>query len=97
MAARGSRVDAREALPDGALMPGESVATRNRVVLWALGAGALMVVVTWQLVGPWPAMAVGIVAVLIASVAYRIERPNLPLGDDREDARPVAHDRPWDQ
>jgi hypothetical protein len=79
------------------LLPGESVATRNRVVLWALGAGALLAVVTWQLVGPWAAMAVGIAAVLAASVVYRIERPNLPLRDDPADAQPVAHDRPWDQ
>jgi hypothetical protein len=78
-------------------VPGESVATRNRVVLWALGVGALLAIATWQLVGPWAAMAVGIVAVLVASVAYRVERPNLPMGDDPADARPVAHDRPWDQ
>jgi hypothetical protein len=76
------------------------VATRNRVALWALCSGALLAIATWQLVGRWPALIVGIVAVLAASVAYRIEPPRMPLQDDEAaGVRPSlgAAERPIDQ
>ena len=52
---------------------------RDRVVLWVLGAGALIALTVWLRIGPWPAMVVGLVALLLASVAYRIEPPRIDL------------------
>jgi hypothetical protein len=66
---------------------GGAVAVRDRVALWALAGGALAAVAAWRLVGPWPAMVVGVLAVLVACMAYRVEASridldHLPLDDE---------------
>lgn len=48
---------------------------RDRVVLLVLAAGVIAAVLSWRLVGPWCALAIGLVALAVACVAYRIEAP----------------------
>lgn len=81
-------------------VPGDAVAVRDRVVRWMLGCGAVAALLTWYWVGAWPALAVVLLALVGASVVYRIEPPTIhldaPSDDDadRERSRSRAADRP---
>ncbi|WP_375388524.1 hypothetical protein [uncultured Amnibacterium sp.] len=55
------------------------MAVRDRVALLALAAGVLVGVAAWRLAGPWPAIVVGVLAVLVACAAYRAEAPRIDL------------------
>ena len=64
------------------------MALRDRIVLSALGGGALVALVLWLRVSPWPAMVVVLLAVVVAAVAYRLEPPRIDL-----DGLPLTADK----
>jgi hypothetical protein len=66
------------------------VAVRDRVVLWVLLVGGAVALLTWRSVGPWPAAVLGVAALLVASVAYRIEPPRSDLGGEPPTFETVA-------
>ena len=57
---------------------------RDRVVRWVLACGALAALLAWHFVGAWPAMAIVLLTLIGASIAYRIEPPKIDL-----------HGSPW--
>jgi hypothetical protein len=72
------RVDAEEALPERRACRG-TVAVRDRVVLWVLMVGAVLGLLAWCRLGPWIALVTVLAALLVASVAYRVEPPRIDL------------------
>jgi hypothetical protein len=58
---------------------GDAVVVRDRVVRWVLCGGAVLALLTWHLLGPWPAMILVVLAVVAAAVTYRIEPPRIDL------------------
>ena len=89
----GSGTDVPEAVPVGVGSAGGAVTVRDRVALWTLTAGVLAAVAAWRFVGPWPAMVVAVLAVLVACAAYRVERPRIDLDHlplDEEEAQAPA-------
>ncbi len=71
---------------------------RDRVVVWALTSGAGIGLLAWCRLGPWIGLLPVLAALLVASVAYRVEpsridldRPLPPL--EREDDVAVASSR----
>lgn len=54
---------------------------RDRVVLWTLVCGVGVALLAWEAIGPWPAMVLALLAVVGASLVYRIERPRIDLDD----------------
>ncbi|WP_133767522.1 hypothetical protein [Amnibacterium kyonggiense] len=55
------------------------MALRDRVVLWALGSGSVLSLLAWHFVHPWAALVVGLLALAVAGIAYRIEKPRIDL------------------
>lgn len=89
----GSGADVPEAVPVGVGSAGGAVTVRDRVALWTLTAGVLAAIAAWRFIGPWPALAVGVLAVLVACAAYRAERPRIDLDHlplDEADAQAPA-------
>jgi hypothetical protein len=55
------------------------VTVRDRVVLWVLATGFVSALLAWHHLGRWPALAVGLIALGIACLAYRIEAPRVDV------------------
>jgi hypothetical protein len=68
------------------------VGLRDRVVLVIVVGGVLAVLAVARLAGAWPALVLGLLVVVAAGVAYRVEPPRLPPPAP-DDARPVAAGR----
>ena len=58
---------------------GDAVTERDRVVLRLLATGAVAAPLAWQYLGPWLALSVGLIALGLAGIAYRIEAPRIDL------------------
>jgi len=55
------------------------MAVRDRVVLAALGGGAVVAAVLWVALSPWAALVAVLLALVVASIAYRVEPPRIDL------------------
>ncbi|MBW4042243.1 MAG: hypothetical protein HIU86_08970 [Acidobacteria bacterium] len=67
---------------------------RDRVVLRVLATGFLAGMLTWRGLGPWAALGVGLVALAVASVVYRVESPRIDLDDPERWERHEAERAP---
>ena len=75
---------------------GGAMTLRDRLVLAIVGGGALGVLGAGMLGGPWPALVLGVVVVLVAAAAYRIQPPRFdewPWPDEDEARRVAAAER----
>ena len=73
------RTGADEAFPAATSVPGETVAVRDRVVLWVLVVGIGAGVLAWAPLGPWAGLLPMLAALLVASLVYRVEPPRIDL------------------
>ena len=56
-----------------------TVTVRDRVVLCVLVVGIFLGLLAWAPLGPWAALLPILVALLVASFAYRVEPPRIDL------------------
>ena len=52
---------------------------RDRVVLWVLATGFVAALLSWLFLGHWFALGLGVAAIGIACVVYRIEPTRIDL------------------
>lgn len=56
------------------------MAMRDRIALAVLAGGGLAALAVWHPLGPWPALVLGLLAVVAAGVIYRLEPSTMRFG-----------------
>lgn len=69
-------------------LQGITMAMRDWIALAVVASGGLAAFAVWRPLGPWPALVLGLLAVVSAGVVYRLEPSTIRLGHWPAEADP---------